>query len=203
MNLLVLLSFYMISQKHGKFRRFWIDSIDHYPTDWLELKTMLTEIMRKIHIEHRVAAATVSLERHLPGRSMMRYSGYVRKKIPILRQYDGMFRLVLKSSVRELTVKEASFNYTLASLRSDFWQMERGIKWRSPPLIPKEHLNLLDPRTFLMEPSSTRFASYRRDPCSTYGSGLEKLRSQPPRHLREPHPDYEMHKKRLDRRLTS
>jgi len=187
----------MISQKHGKFRRFWIDSIGHYPTDWLELKTMLTEVMRKIYTEHHVAAATVSLERHLPGKSMMRYSGYVRKKIPILRQYDGIFRLVLEPSLRELTVKEASFNYTLASLRSDFWEMERDIKWRSPPLIPKEHRNLLDPRTFLMEPSSTRFASYQRDPSLTYGSSLEKLRFQPPGYLREPDLDYNRQERRL------
>ena len=194
---MVLLSFYMISQKHGKFRRFWIDSIGHYPTDWLELKTMLIEVMRKIHTEHHVANATVSLERHLPGKSMMRYSGYVRKKIPILRQYDGMFRLVLEPSLRELTVKEASFNYTLASLRSDFWEMERGIKWRSPPLIPKEHLNLLDPRTFLMEPSSTRFASYRRDLSLTYVSSLEKLRFQLLGYEREPGLDYNVQEKRL------
>ena len=187
----------MISQKHGKFKRFWIDSINHYPTDWLELKAMLTEVMRKIHIEHHVADATVSLERHLPGKSMMRFSGYVRKKIPILQQYDGIFRLVLEPSLRELTVKEASFNYTLASLRSDFWEMERSIKWRSPPLIPKVHLNLLDPRTFLMEPSSTRFASYRRDPSLTYGSGLEKLHSQLLGYEREPDLDYNVQEERL------
>ena len=187
----------MISQKHGKFRRFWIDSINHYPTDGLELKTMLKEVMRKIHTEHHVVAATVSLERHLPGKSMIRYSGYVRKKIPILRQYDGIFCLVLEPSLRELTVKEASFNYTLASLRSDFWEMERDIKWRSPPLIPKEHLNLLDPRTFLMELSSTRFASYQRDPSLTYGFSLEKLRLQPPGYLREPDLDYNRQERRL------
>ena len=187
----------MISQKHGKFKRFWIDSIDHYPTDWLELKTMLTEVMRKILTEHHVAAATVSLERHLPAKSMIKYSGYVRKKIPVLRQYDGMFRLVLEPSLRELVVKEASFNYTLASLRSDFWDMERGIKWRSPPLIPKEHLNLLDPRTILIEPSSTRFASYGRDPSLTYGSSLEKLCFQLLGYEREPDLDYNVQEEKL------
>lgn len=188
---MVLLSFYLISRKRGRFRRFWFRSIDHYPTDWLELKTLVLEVMRKVYVEHHVTSATISLERHLPGRSMSRFSGYVRKKIPILRQYEAVLRVELEPSLNKLKIKGASFNVSLFHVRGDFWEMERGIKWRSPPLIPREHRNLLAAKSFLSEPSVLRFANYNREPKSSYGMNLQRLVWDPLEYAQPPNLEYQ------------
>jgi len=158
---------------------------------------MLLEVMRKVHVEHYVTSATISLERHLPGKSMTRHVGYVRKKIPIMRQYDGVFRVELEPSVNELTVKQASFNVTLGNVRADFWDMERGIRWRSPPLIPREHRDPMDPKSFLQEPSAVRFPNYGRKPRTPYGGNLERLVWHPLEYASEPTFEYQPQDKRL------
>jgi len=149
----------MIDEK----RRFWLDSLNRYPTDWHELRMILVEVAGKVYIEHKKAEFFVSLERHLPGKSFVRLSpGYRQKKIPFQRQCEAFFKLLFNPQIKEITVKQASFNYTLFHLREGFWRMERGIRWRSPPLIPREHRNLNDPKRLLMHPSATRYADYSR-----------------------------------------
>lgn len=154
-----LLSFYLIDGK----RRFWLDLVSSYPTDWFQLKMILVEVAEKVHLEHKKTHFFVSLERHLPGKSFVRFSGkYRQKKIPFQRQYEAFLKLVFNPQNKDTTVKQASFNYTLFHVREGFWRMERGIRWRSPPLIPREHRNLSDPKRLLMHPSATRYADYSR-----------------------------------------
>jgi len=85
----------------------------------------------------------------------------------------------LEPSLKELEVKDASFNTTLFHVRADFWEMERDMKWHGPPLIPKEHRNLLDAKSFPKEPTPLRFANCDRKPKATYGGGLQRLRWEP------------------------
>ena len=70
-------------------------------------------------------------------------------------------------------MKEASFGYNLSHLREDFYFYERDRQYRLPPLIPKEHINLNDPRSFLIEPSALRYTDYSRKPNPIYAQELE------------------------------
>jgi hypothetical protein len=167
---MVLLTFYLV----GK-RRFPLLSVDHYPTDWLELRMLLQEAMMTAHMEHDVTAATVSLERHLPGRSFEEPRRHGAARVPYRREYEAVVKLEFNPLTEEVDVRRASFNYTLAHVREDFWEMERGIQYRVPPLIPREHRNLTDPRTYLMEPSTTRYADYSVQPKPIYGSAKPRL----------------------------
>ena len=189
---MVLLTFYLV----GK-RRVPLLSVDHYPTDWLELRMLLQEAMMTAHMEHDVTAATVSLERHLPGRSFEEPRRHGAARVPYRREYEAVMKLELNPTTREVEVRRASFNYTLGHVREDFWRMERGVQYRTPPLIPKEHRNLSDPKTYLMEPSTTRYADYSRQPKPIYGSAEPRLT-----YAREPRPTYAPRKKRLSEEET-
>ena len=174
---MVLLSFYLVEIKPGEpWRRTWLCSIDHVPTDWIELKMMLEELMWQVYMEHgrRTTEAIITLERHVRGRFTVRRSRrYGFERIPTKREDMGWFRLEFNPKTREITVKEASFGYNLSHLREDFYLYERDRQYRLPPLIPKEHINLDDPRSFLIEPSALRYTDYSRKPNPIYAQELE------------------------------
>jgi len=175
----MVLSFYLVEIKPGEpWRRTWLCSIDHVPTDWIELKMMLEEVMWQVYIEHgRRTKAIITLERHVRGRFTMRRSRrYGFERIPTKREDMGWFRLEFKPKTREITVKEASFGYNLSHPREDFYFYERDRQYRLPPLIPREHMNLNDPRSFLMEPSALRYTDYSRKPNPLYAYELEHHR---------------------------
>jgi len=174
---MVLLSFYLVEIKPGEpWRRTWLCSIDHVPTDWIELKIMLEELMWQVYMEHgHGTEAIITLERHVRGRFTVRRSRrYGFERIPTKREDMGWFRLEFNPKTREITVKEASFGYNLSHLREDFYLYERDRQYRLPPLIPREHMNLNDPRSFLMEPSALRYTDYGRKPNSLYARELER-----------------------------
>lgn len=129
---------------------------------------MLSEVMERVWVEHGLVEGIVTLERHLPGRSFERRCVPVR--IPYRREYEAVLRVDYNPNSREVTVMQASFNYTLNHIREDFWRMERGIAYRTPPLIPREHRDPLDAKALLMEPSSTRYADYSEKPKPIYGA---------------------------------
>ena len=71
-------------------------------------------------------------------------------------------------------MREASFAYHLGDLRDDFRYYERGREYELPSLIPKEHQNLNDPKTLLMDPSATRYADYSRKSTEIYAFNEEE-----------------------------
>ena len=167
---MVLLSFYLVDPRPGRaWRRFYISSVDHYPTDWLELKMLLRECMEVVYVDHGMTEAYISLERHLPGRFTIRKTvRYGQEKIPFKREDEGLFRIEYDPRNGEITVKEANFGFHLGRLREEFRAMERGKEYEIPPLIPREHQNLGDPKSLLLEPSATRYADYSRKQTPLY-----------------------------------
>jgi len=167
---MVLLSFYLIDPRPGRaWRRFYISSIDHYPTDWLELKMLLQECMEVVYMDHGMIKAYISLERHLPGRFTIRQTvRYGQEKIPFKREDEGIFRVEYDPRNGKIIVKEASFALHLGKLREEYRIMERGKEYEIPPLIPREHQSLGDPKSLLLEPSATRYADYSRKQMPLY-----------------------------------
>ena len=84
---------------------------------------------------------------------------------------------------RKLTVRAAAFGYDLAAVSQDFWWMERGIRCRSPRLIPKE---LEHPKVTMFQPSGTRYTDYSRIPHPQYGGfPRENKMVNQPTHIRQ------------------
>jgi hypothetical protein len=174
-----VLSFYLLDIRPGRpWRRIALSSIDHMPTDWIELKTMLEELMWQVYMEHGYRTeALISLERHLRAGIMERWTQkYGRTKVATRRSEEALFRLEFDPETHEITVKEAQFSYHLSRLREDFLYYERDRELTLPPLIPRQHMNLNDPRSFLMEPSALRFTDYTRKPNPMYAYEQEHHR---------------------------
>jgi len=177
---LVLLSFYLIEMCRGKQNRIWLRSIHDYPTDWLHFKMLLEEVMEVVHRDQGKVEATISLERHhLAGRSFEGFtSGYAQRNIPFKREYEAVLELEYdpkKSFLQRIAVRKAQFNYTLRHVREDYWWMERGIRWKGPPLIPKGRSDPLDPLGMVMEKTATRYADYSRSAKPNYVFASERL----------------------------
>jgi hypothetical protein len=173
-----MLSFYLLDIRPGRsWRRIWLSSIDHMPTDWIELKTMLEELMLQVYMEHGYRTeALISLERHLRGGIARKWQKYGRTKVAMKREEEAVFRLEFDPETHEITVKEAQFGYHLSRLREDFLYYERDRELTLPHLIPRQHMNLNDPRSFLMEPSALRFTDYTRKPNPMYAHEQEHHR---------------------------
>jgi len=166
-----LLSFYYISEREHP----WLLSVDHIPTDWLELKHLLAEVMTKLKRERGVTEGIIILYRHLPGRAVpMLNRPYSASLIPYKREFEAAFKVSFNPTTCKLDIAEANFNYTLFHIREDFWWMERGIRWRIPSVIPREQLNAFGKsRSLLMEPSGLRYVDYSRTPKGLYSFGKE------------------------------
>jgi hypothetical protein len=165
-----LLSFYMVSERES----LWLTSVDHTPTDWLELKRLLAEAMVKLHRERGLTEAFITLQRHLPGRAAALSIGYRPSLIPYKREFEVAFKARFSPRTGEVEIAQASFNYTFSHVREDYWWMERGIRWKIPSVIPREHQSALgNMKSLLMEPSATRYADYSRKPKKIYSFGEE------------------------------
>ena len=152
-----------------------IGKLDRLPDDWIQLKTHLAEAMKRLYIERRQTRAVVSLERHMGGKSTTMFAPgtYIERKVRYARQPEAVLEVEFNPTTdRVEKVYEANFGYSLRNVATDYWDIERNIRWRSPPIIPKDHKSYLeDPSQILREPSSTRYADYSRTPKDLYGYG--------------------------------
>jgi len=168
----VLLTFYALAFPRGT--RIPVGSLDRLPTDWIEVKTALTEAMRQLYIERKQNRAIVFLERHLPGKFAMKTAPgtYIEQKMRYKRQPEAVFRAEYNPLLGSLEKVQAAFSEELLEVASGYWDMERKIRWRTPPIIPRDHKSFLeDPKQILKEPSATRYADYSRTPKNLYGYG--------------------------------
>lgn len=161
------LTFYIY--KGPKHRRIAILTLARRPTDWAELKEHLKVCALKLWNEQKISSALITLELHLSGKFVWkrRRGGYSPRRVRWQRGVEWAGRLRFNSKTEEITVDNCSFGPNLMSLASDYYA-ERGIKYRTPSVIPKEHQNLHDPRSLLMDPSATRYADYTTPPRSPY-----------------------------------
>ncbi len=168
-----LLSFYYLSRKEHP----WLYSIDHFPTDWLELKRFLIDAMIKLNRERSVTSGIIVLYRHLPGRAVPRFNRpYSDSLVPYKREFEAAFKVAsFNPAMGDIDIAEAEFNYTLFNMREDYWWMERGIRWRIPSVIPREQMvGFGSARSLIMEPSIMRYITYSRTPRLMYSSGNEE-----------------------------
>ena len=146
--------------------------MDHYPSDWIELKMALIDAMRTIHVEHKQDEAIIFLERHMSGKFLAKFGpgSYIQEKVRYKRTKEAFFQVEYNSSTNSLSKIQATFSFPLIHLLDDYRMMEKGKRPSSTPLIPRDHKSFLeDPRQIIKEPSTTRYADYSRTPKNLYG----------------------------------
>ena len=97
---------------------------------------------------------------------------YTEQKVRYRRRPEAVFKAEYNPATDSLEKVPATFSENLLSVASDYYDMERGIRWRTPPIIPRDHKSFLeDPKQILKEPSVTRYADYSTTPKNLYGYG--------------------------------
>ena len=144
------------------------DSIERLPADWGELKHLLMETMMIVHVEHHVDECQLSLEKHLAGRFLYRTKGgYGQGRTRWRREVLGIWKVVYNYTSNNLTVRASSFGWELTAVAQEYWWMERGIRFKTPRLIPKE---LEHPKITMFQPSPQRYADYSKIPRQQYAA---------------------------------
>lgn len=163
------MTFYQLKPRGSTFTRVAVGGMERWPTDWLEIKFILTEIMEKLYREQETAAAILLLERHLPGKKFIAFKNYMLNPFSSKRDFEGYFKVEYSHLSGEVWVPQAVFGFSLSFLRFGYLAMEKGIVARSPPLIPKMYQGIGSQiRHLLMEPSGLRYINYARKPKSVY-----------------------------------
>jgi len=174
-----IMSFY--AYKAVKHRRIALLTINDWPTDWQHLKSLVAECSVKAYQEYKVTAVLMTLELHLPGKftKATKPGSYREIRVRYRREVEWSGRLRYNPKTTETTVDQCSFGPHLWLLASDYYE-ERGIKYRSPSLIPKALPAPGDPKALLMDPSGVRYADYSRQPEGpyTFSEKTPKKRSQ-------------------------
>jgi hypothetical protein len=111
----------------------------------------------------------MTLELHLPGKftKATKPGSYREIRVRYRREVEWFGRLRYNPKTTETTVDQCSFGPHLWPLASDYYE-ERGIKYRSPSLIPKALPAPGDPKALLMDPSGVRYADYSKQPEGPY-----------------------------------
>jgi len=159
--------------------------VERIPRDWVELRQLLAEVMERNHVEHQTDECQVTLEKHLPGKFIRKFNrSYGSRRARYRRDMVGVFKLSYNPTSKRLTIHQAAFGIDLMAVTADFWWMERGTKWKTPRLIPKE---LENPKITMFEPSGARYTDYSRLPRLQYDLSRREETSpssQPP-HIRQ------------------
>lgn len=170
--------------------------LDELPSDWVEMKRLLAEVMAVVHANYGRTEVNVSLERHKRGKFTIRFSGrgYSVQPLRYQREYEAFFKVRYIPKTGGVEVSRATFSWNLHQVAQEFYQMEKGIRYRVPPLIPREHRQSVmeNPKTLLrLEPSGSRYADYTRKPQHLYDRHGEE--EPPMNYRRKPRTTYQKH----------
>jgi len=148
--------------------------MNRYPTDWMHLKQQLREAMIKAFIIYGRTEAAIALDMHTGGsRRPAGTSGtYTKRPIPYKRERVAFFRRVqINPETWQVTVKQAPFiGWKISHIREEYWSIERGKEWRTPPLIPSWY-KPENQKTLLMQPADYP-STYRKTGHGTYRKTL-------------------------------
>ena len=150
-------------------------TIDRLPSDWLELKQVLIEVMERVWREHQQTEAYVSLEHHLRGKGFQGFTGYRSRSFHFRQQVEAFFKVTFSPKLREVKFGQASFGPHLSTVSMEYWLIERGRRYRVPALISREHQNLGDVKALLREPSGMRYADYSQEERPLYDRGARRF----------------------------
>jgi len=83
---------------------------------------------------------TVERVKYRPKR--MAWQGYSMEPVSCRRERIAIFKVKYNPSAMRIEVKSAQLGGDLAGLIDEYYSLEKGIKWRMPPVIPKHKKTL-------------------------------------------------------------
>lgn len=187
------MSFYWLHPKGSGFTRIGAGKMHRWPTDWIDMKLILTEVVARLHQEHDVTSGILMLERHLPGKKFIGFQGYRLSPFGYKRDFEGYFKVEYSSLSQELHVPQAVFGFSLSFLTAEYLALEKGREHRVPPVVPREYQGLGEKaRHLLMEPSGLRYVDYARKPRTGYHDPDSEYYAHMPSYSRQPSPLFEL-----------
>ena len=160
---MVLLTFY--AYVGGRNKRIPMLTIDYEPSDWLQLRLILAEVMMKVNRDYGQSKAQIVMERHMPGKFFVKFTpgSYGQRRFRYKRRFQAFFKVSLNPKTGKVEFSRGFFAPNMMHISVDYDAMERNVHYKTPPLVPREHESILEnPSLMLVEWSSTRYADYTR-----------------------------------------
>jgi hypothetical protein len=187
------MTFYWLKPKGQGQVKVAVGELNRWPSDWVEIKYVLADVMTKMYRDHEVSSATLMLERHLPGKRFMAFVGYKLNPFSSKRDFEGYFKLSYSHLTNEVFVDQAVFGFSLSFLAPQYMSMEKGKPPTAPPIIPKMFQGLGEKAVqFKMDPSGLRYVDYARKPRTVYHGQDDWAYQHPLSYRREPRPPIEV-----------
>jgi hypothetical protein len=155
-----------------------IITLDHFPTDWYEMRMRLAEAMKKAYEDYGIIEAQWTLERHVPTKFKVwrpRPGSYIPKPFSKKRTFEAYFIAAYDPLSDTVEVKQAVFAPYHMDIATDYMAIEKDIKFRLPPIVPKTFKSLIEnPQSMFEELSAIRYPDYSTTPKLRYDKQTEK-----------------------------
>jgi hypothetical protein len=155
-----------------------IQTVDHFPNDWQELRDLLVELARKTYNEYGTIEAQYTLEKHVASRVKLwrpRIGSYIFKPFSFKRNFEALFHMVYNQLTDDIEIKNVQFAPHHAKIADEYRAIEKGVKYRVPPLIPQTFKSFLEnPKAILQELSTLRYPDYSKTPRLKYDRQKKK-----------------------------
>jgi len=155
-----------------------IQTLDHFPNDWQELRNILLDIARKTFNDYGTIEAQYTLEKHLSTRVKVwkpRLGSYILKPFSYKRNFEVFFHMSYNQLIDDIEVKNVIFAPHHTNVADEYRAIEKGVKYRIPPIIPQNFKSFLEnPKAVLEELSALRYPDYSKAPRSKYDKQTEK-----------------------------
>jgi hypothetical protein len=180
-------TFYGYGQKNRRIALHTIKSQSNCPTDWHQLKMLVADAIRVAYFEHKLMAVSMTLESHLGGKFTDHNAGGARASKPgsygdvrihFKRSVEWFGKVSINTKTMAVKIDNCQFGPNLWLLADAYYE-ERGIRYRSPSIIPKKLPKPGDPKGLLMDPTPLRYVDYSQQPKDPYGAFMkEAINSQ-------------------------
>ncbi|MEM2512717.1 MAG: hypothetical protein QXU81_00130 [Candidatus Bathyarchaeia archaeon] len=130
-------------------------------TDYLALREILHEIMENVYFKYKETKAIIAVDRLMHREKRMVFKGYRQIPSSYIQRHMAFFKVEFNPKTRKIAVKQAMLGGDLHKLIDDFYALEKGIRYRTPPLIPKTHKSILtNPHLIPLLEGGARYNSY-------------------------------------------
>lgn len=155
-----------------------IQTLDHFPNDWQELRDLLLEVARKTFNDYATIEAQYTLEKHVSTRVKVwkpRMGSYILKPFRHKRNFEAFFHMTYNQLTDDIKIKQVIFASHHMSLAEEYRAIEKDIKYRIPPIIPQTFKSFLEsPKAALEELSALRYPEYSKAPRLKYDRQTSK-----------------------------
>ncbi|MGB9671824.1 MAG: hypothetical protein ACPLZY_01600 [Candidatus Norongarragalinales archaeon] len=155
-----------------------IQTIDHFPNDWQELRDLLVEVARKTFNEYGTIEAQYTFEKHVSTRIKVwkpRVGSYILKPFSHKRNFEAFIHMAYKQLTDDIEIKQVIFAPQHTNMAEEYRAIEKGVKYRISAIIPQTFKSFLEnPKAVLEELSAIRYPDYSKAPRLKYDRQTSK-----------------------------